>query len=206
MSSERRLALIAGVLHLVTFVTSIPALILKAPVLDDPNFILGAGSDRGVLWAGFLEIVLALACIGTALALYPVARRQSEPAALGFLGARVLEAAIIAVGVIGMLAVVTLRQELTATAGAEAAALLTTGTALVAVHDWAFLLGPGLIPAVNALFLGWVLYRSALVPRIIPAIGLIGAPLLAAAATSTMFGLSDQVSVLSAIAALPIAL
>jgi hypothetical protein len=118
----------------------------------------------------------------------------------------VLEAAIIAVGVIGMLAVVTLRQELTATAGAEAAALLTTGTALVAVHDWAFLLGPGLIPAVNALFLGWVLYRSALVPRIIPAIGLIGAPLLAASATSTMFGLSDQVSVLSAIAALPIAL
>ncbi len=206
MSSERRLALIAGVLYLVTFVTSIPALILKAPVLDDPNFILGAGSDRGVLWAGFLEIVLALACIGTALALYPVARRQSEPAALGFLGARVLEAAIIAVGVIGMLAVVTLRQELTATAGAEAAALLTTGTALVAVHDWAFLLGPGLIPAVNALFLGWVLYRSALVPRIIPAIGLIGAPLLAASATSTMFGLSDQVSVLSAIAALPIAL
>jgi hypothetical protein len=151
-------------------------------------------------------MVLALACIGTALALYPVARRQSEPAALGFLGARVLEAAIIAVGVIAMLSVVTLRQELAGAAGADAVTLLTTGTALVAIHDWAFLLGPGLIPAINALFLGWVLYRSELVPRLIPAMGLVGAPLLAASATATMFGVNDQVSVFSAIAVLPIAL
>jgi hypothetical protein len=184
MSATRRLALIAGVLYLVTFVTSIPTLALKAPVLNDPDFILGAGGTTGVLWAGWLEVILAFACIGTALALYPVTRRHSEPAALGFLAARVLEAAIIVAGVIAMLSVVTLRQDLAGTAGADQGALLATRAALVAIHDWAFLLGQGLIPAINALLLGWVLYRTALVPRIIPTLGLVGAPLLVASATA----------------------
>ncbi|MCA1783877.1 MAG: DUF4386 domain-containing protein [Dermatophilaceae bacterium] len=206
MSAARRLALIAGVLYLVTFVTSIPTLILKAPVLNDPDFILGSGRTTGVLWAGVLEVILAFACIGTALALYPVTRRHSEPAALGFLAARVLEAALIVVGIIAMLSVVTLRQDLAGTAGADQGALLATGAALVAIHDGAFLLGQGLIPAINALLLGWVLYRTALVPRIIPAMGLAGAPLLVASATAIMFGLWDQVSVFAAIAVLPIAL
>lgn len=206
MAAARRLALIAGVLYLVTFVTSIPALLLKAPVLNDPDFVLGAGGHGGVLWAGFLEVLLALACIGTAVVLYPVARRQSETAALGFVGARVLEAAVILVGVFSLLAVVTLRQDLAGNAGADQGALLAAGAALVAVHDWTFLLGPGLIPAVNALCLGYVLYRSGLVPRIIPALGLIGAPMLALSVTATLFGAWDQVSVFSTIATLPIAL
>lgn len=206
MSAPRRLALIAGVLYLVTFGTSIPALILKSPVLHDPDFVLGSGSHGGVLWAGFLEVLLALACIGTAVVLYPVARRQSETAALGFLSARVLEAVVIVVGAISLLSVVTLRQDLGASVGADTAALLATSSALVAIHDWTFLLGPGLIPAVNALCLGYVLYRSGLVPRIIPALGLIGAPLLAISVTATLFGSYDQVSVLAAIAVLPIAL
>jgi hypothetical protein len=206
MSATRRLALIAGVLYLITFVTSIPTLALKAPVLNDPDFILGAGGTTGVLWAGWLEVILAFACIGTALALYPVTRRHSEPAALGFLAARVLEAAIIVAGVIAMLSVVTLRQDLAGTAGADQGALLATRAALVAIHDWAFLLGQGLIPAINALLLGWVLYRTALVPRIIPTLGLVGAPLLVASWTAIMFGLWDQISVPAAIAAAPIIL
>lgn len=204
MSAARRLALIAGVLYLVTFVTSIPTLVLKAPVLNDPDFILGAGGTAGVLWAGWLEVILAFACIGTALAFYPVTRRHSEPAALGFLAARVLEAAIIVAGVIAMLSVVTLRPDLAGTAGADQGALLATRAALVAIHDWAFLLGQGLIPAINALLLGWVLYRTALVPRIIPTLGLVGAPLLVASWTAIMFGLWDQISVPAAIAAAPI--
>lgn len=206
MSATRRTALIAGALYLVTFVTSIPTLALKAPVLNDPDFILGAGGTTGVLWAGWLEVILALACIGTALALYPVTRRHSEPAALGFFAARVLEAAIIVVGVIAMLSVVTLRPDLASTAAADQGALIATGAALVAIHDWAFLLGQGLIPAINALLLGWVLYRTSLVPRIIPAMGLAGAPLLVASWTAIMFGLWDQVSVPAAIAAAPIIL
>jgi hypothetical protein len=206
MSPLRKVALIAGTLYLVTFVTSIPALVLKGPVLNDPNFIIGSGSHTGVLWAGFLEVVLALACIGTAVVLFPVARRQSEVAALGFVSARVLEAAIIIVGVLSLLSVVSLRQDLAGAVGPDTPSLVAIGASLVTIHNWAFLLGPGLIPAVNALCLGYVMYRSGLVPRGIPLMGLIGAPLLMASATATLFGLYEQVSPLSAIAALPIAL
>lgn len=201
----RRTAFVAGALYLVTFVTSIPALILKGPVLNEPNFILGAGGESGVLWAGFLEVALALACIGTAVVLFPVLRRQSETAALGFVAARALEATIIVLSVVSLLAVVTLRQNLAATGGVDESSLLVTAASLVAVHDWAFLLGPGLLPAVNAALLGYVLYRSGLVPRAIPTIGLVGAPLLAASVAATVFGITDQVSVVSAIGALPIA-
>jgi len=175
MGSLRRTALVAGTLYLITFVTSIPAAgIFYGPVLKDPNYIVGPGPDTGVLIGGFLEMILALACLGTAVALYPVVKRQNEGVALGFVGTRVLEAAIIVTGIVTLLSVVTLRQ-----AGAEADALVA-GHALVAAHHWTLLLGPGFIAGVNALLLGSLMYRSGLVPRIIPLVGLIGAPLLLA--------------------------
>jgi hypothetical protein len=131
-------------------------------VRNDPNYILGPGADTQVLFAGFLDVVLALACIGTAVALYPVVKRQNEGVALGFVGARVLEAAIIVTGVISLLSVVTLRQ---AGMGADA---LVTGQALVAVYDWTFLFGPGVMAGVNALLLGSLMYWSRLVPGVFP--------------------------------------
>lgn len=202
MSPTRKAALAGGILYLITFATSIPALLLKDTARHNVNFILGAGSTTGVMWGGFLDVILAFACIGTAVALYPVAKRQSETAALGYVAARVLEAAIIIVGVLSLFSIVTLRQ---GAAGADAASLLTTGKSLVALHEWTFLLGPGLIPAVNALCLGYVLYRSRLVPRIIPTIGLIGAPLILVSATATMFGAFTQTSSTASLLALPIA-
>jgi len=206
MASMRKTALIAGGLYLITFIASIPALALKGPVLDHVDFILGAGSNASVVWAGFLDVVTALACIGTALALYPVVRRHSETAALGFVASRVLEATIIVVGVVSLFSIVTLRHDLAGAAGTDTASLVTAGHSLVAIHDWTFLLGPGLIPGVNALFLGYVMYRSRLVPRIIPIVGLIGAPIIVASATATMFGAYDQVSTWGGLAAFPIAL
>jgi Domain of unknown function (DUF4386) len=200
MDSLRKTALVAGALYLITFATSIPARILFGPV-KDPNYILGSGvADTQVLFAGFLDVMLALACIGTAVALYPVVKRQNEGVALGFVGARTLEAAIIVTGVIALLSVVTLRQ---AGAGADA---LVAGQALVAVYNWAFLFGPGFMACVNALLLGSLLYRSGLVPRIIPLVGLTGAPLLFASDLAIMFGLWDQVSLPAGIATVPIAL
>ena len=198
MNSLRRTALIAGVAYLLTFV-SIPTLALYRAVRDDPNYIVGPGPDTPVIVGGVLEIVVALACIGTAVVLYPVVKRQNEGAAMGFVGARVLEAATIFIGVAILLSVVTLRQ---AEAGTDA---LVTGQALVALNNWVTLLGQGFLPAVNALLLGSLLYRSRLVPRIIPLVGLIGAPLLVASDIATLFGLKEQVSGLSAIAVLPIA-
>ena len=199
MDSLRKSALVAGVIYLITFI-SIPTLALYGPVRNDPNYIVGPGPDTPVIFGGVLEIIVALACIGTAVVLYPVVKRQNEAVAMGFIGARVLEAAAIFAGVVSVLSVVTLRQ---AGAGPDA---LVTGQALIALHNWTTLLGQGFLPAVNALLLGSLLYRSRLVPRIIPLVGLIGAPLLVASAAATLFGLKDQVSALSAIAALPIAL
>jgi Domain of unknown function (DUF4386) len=174
-------------------------------VLNNPAaFILGSANDTAVLWGGLLELINALACIGTAVVLFPVVKRQNEAAALGFVTSRMFEAAVIVIGIVSLLSVVTLRQDLAGAPGTDAAALVTTGHALVAVYDWALLLGPGVMPAVNALLLGYLMYRSGLVPRLIPTMGLIGAPLLLASSIKTMFGHNDQVSVLSAIAVIPI--
>jgi hypothetical protein len=204
VDSTRRTALVAGVFYLITFAASIPAVFLLAPVLDNADHIVSSGTDTAVLWGCFLDLVNALACIGTAVALFPVVRRQNEAVALGFVTARVMEAAIIVIGVVSLLAVVTLRQDLAGAPGTDPASLVTTGRALVAVRDWTFLLGPSLMPGINALLLGWLLYRSGLVPRVIPVLGLIGAPLLIASAIAALFRGNDPVTVLAAIATVPI--
>jgi hypothetical protein len=139
----------------------------------------------------FLDLINAAACIGTAVALYPVVKRQNRATALGFVTSRLMEAAIIVIGVISLLTIVTLRQDLTGTAGADAASLVTTGHSLVATRNWTFLLGPDLMAGINALLLGSLMYRSRLVPRVIPAMGLIGGPLLIAASIAIFFGASS---------------
>jgi hypothetical protein len=165
----------------------------------DANFIVGPGSGTGVIWGGVLEMIVALAGIGTAVVLYPVVKRQNEALALGFVGTRILEAATIVSGVVIVMSMVTLRQ---AGAGPEA---LVTGKVLVAMHNWTFLTGQGFIPAVNALLLGSLLYQSRLVPRILPVLGLIGAPLLAISFLATLFGFWTQVSPQSGLLTIPIA-
>ncbi len=198
VASSRKIAIAAGVLYLLSFV-SIPTLFLYVPV-HDPKYIVGPGPDTGVILGGILEMIVALACIGTAVALYPVVKRQNEGVALGFVGARVLEGGAILAGVACLLSVVTLRQ---AGAGADA---LVTGHALVALYDRFFLLSQSFIPAVNALLLGSLLYQSRLVPRVLPLLGLIGAPLLVAGDLAVLFGLIGQHAPLAGLFALPIAL
>ena len=206
MTPLRKTALIAGVFYLMTFIFSIPVKFwLWDDAVNNADFVLGAGSSGGVLWGAIFEIITALAGVGTAVALYSVARRSSERAALGFVTARVMEATVIFVGVLSVLSLFTLREDVAGTAGADTASLLTTGHALTAIHDWTFLIGPGLFPVINALCLGTVMYRSRLVPRIIPTVGLIGAPLLLASGVATLFGVFDQVSAPAGLLALPIA-
>src|SRR6266700_2253326 len=198
MDSLRKTALVAGVLYLLTFV-SIPTLFLYVPV-HGANYIIGPGPDTSAIIGGILEIIVALAGIGTAVALYPVVKRQNEVVALGFVGSRVLEAATIFTGVVCLLSVVTLRQ---AGAGTDA---LVTGHALVALYDRTFLIGGSFMPAVNALLLGSLLYQSRLVPRALPVLGLIGAPLLVAGDLAVLFDLVGRTSSLALLTALPIAL
>ena len=187
MTSLRKTALVAGVFYLITFI-SIPTLALYGPVKNHRDWILSSGSHTGVLVGGFLEVIVALAGIGTAVTLYPVVKRQNEGVALGFVAARVLEAVMIFAGVISLLSLVTLRQDLGGAAGANAAAFVTTAASHVAVYNWTFLLSQSLMPGINALLLGSLLYRSRLVPRVIPVLGLIGAPLLICTVIATLFG------------------
>jgi hypothetical protein len=204
MDSVRRTALVAGVFYLITFISSIPAVFLLDPVLSNPNYIVSAGADTRVIGGAFLDLVNALACIGTAVALFSVVKRQHEGLALGFVTTRMFEAAVIVIGVVSLLTVVTLRQP--GASGSDAAPLVTAGRSLVAIRDWTFLLGPSLMPGLNALLLGTLMYQSRLVPRVIPTLGLIGGPLLIASTIGTLFGINESVSVWTAVATLPIVL
>ena len=199
MAWSRRISLAGGILYLLTFV-SMPIGFLYSAILNDPNYIVGSGPDTPVVIGGILEIIVALAGIGTAVALFPMLKRQNEGVALGFLGTRVLEASTIFADVVCLMAIVTLRRS---GVGAEA---LITGKTLVALYGF-FRLGQNLMPAVNDLLLGSLLYQSRLVPRILPLLGLIGAPLLIANTIVFMFGITNgPLYVLTGIGVLPVAI
>ena len=205
MDPMRRRSLAAGILYLITFV-SIPSLALYKPVKDQVgDFVLGAGSDTGVMWAALSEVVVGVAGIGTAIVLFPVLKRQSETPALGFVAARIVEATLIFAGVISVLSIVTLRNDVTGTAGADPASLVTTAQTHLATYNWTFLLSQSLMPVFCDLFLGYLLYRSGLVPRILPLMGLVGAPLLLAADIAIFFGVVDRAAPVVVLCALPIA-
>jgi hypothetical protein len=191
-------------LYLITFITSIPAFfVFYAPVLDDPRYIVGAGgADNSVAFGALLELLLIIANIGTAVVLYPILKRQNEILILGYVTARVVECTFIAVGILSLLTLVTLRQE--AAEGADAASLLTAGKALVALHDWTFLLGPGFFVGVgNGLILGYLMYTSALVPRGMAVLGLIAGPLIIASGVGVLLGVIEAGGVVQGIATIP---
>lgn len=166
----KRIAKAFGVLFLLTWVTGIAGRVLLQPVYSDPRYILGDGASIGVSLGAAFEFLVIATNIGTAIVLYPLARRSSEIGAIGYVTARIVEGAFILVGLLSLLAVVTLRQDL----GADAASLMTTGRALTATYDWAFLFGPGLMAGVgNGVILGAVMYRSGLIPRRLAMLGLV---------------------------------
>src|SRR2546429_4696416 len=198
MDSLRKTALVAGVLYLLTFV-SIPTLFIYGPV-KSANYIIGAGPDTSAIIGGILEIIVALAGIGTAVVLFPVLKKQNEAAALGLVASRILEAATIFVGVAFLMSIVTLRQ-----AGAGAGALVTSH-ALATLYDRIFLQGQSFMPAVNDLLLGFLLYQSRLVPRGLSLIGIVGGPILLAGYIAVMFGLIGLHAPLAALSALPVTL
>ena len=197
-TSPRKIAIAAGVLYLLTFV-SIPTLSLYSSI-HDPNYVIGAGPDTGVIIGGILEIIVALAGIGTAVVLFPLLKKQNETFALSLVAARILESSTIFVGVAFILSIVTLRQS-----GAGADALITSH-ALVALYERIFLLGQSFMPAICDLLLGFLLYKSRLVPQSLALIGIIGAPILILGYIAVLFGIIGRLDPLAAMAAVPVAL
>lgn len=201
----RRTALVVGVLFLVTYVTSIPAkFALYPPLFEEADYVLGAGADTQVLWGAFAEAILIIANIGTAVAIYPLLKRQHHGLALGFVTARVMESVFIAVGILSVLTVVSMRQDFAATDGADSAAVAAVGDALVALQEWTFVLGPNFVVGVgNGLILGYLMYRSGLVPRGMAVLGLVGGSFICIAGTAFIFGVIEQGSVWQAVFGIP---
>jgi hypothetical protein len=211
VSSTTKTARIVGVLFLITFITSIPALWAFQPVLDDPaGYIAGAGSDNRIFLGAFLELLLIVANVGTAVVLFPILRRQNEILSLGYVTARLVECTFIAIGLVTVLAVVSLGQDpaSAATVGQDAAGsgagAGAVGVALAAIKDWTFILGPGFIVGLgNGLILGYLMYRSGLVPRKMAVLGLVGGPLLCLSGIAVLFDLFQQGGTGQGIATIP---
>ena len=183
MSLDQKRARWFGVLYLITFVTSIAAALLYAPVLDHPVlYVAGAGHDTQILLGALLELLLILANIGTAVVIVPIVRRQNEELAIGYVTARLFECTFILVGIISILGIITLRNQV---AGPSEGTVAYT---LAAIKDWTFLLGPGWVVGWgNGLILGYLMYRSGLVPRPATWLGLVGGPLIILSGTAVMF-------------------
>ncbi|MEY2457960.1 MAG: hypothetical protein QOK06_3118 [Acidimicrobiaceae bacterium] len=186
-------------LFLITFITSIPALLLYQPVLDDPaGYIASAGQNGQIFFGALLELVLIIANIGTAVVIFPIVKRQSEELALGYVTARLFECTFILVGIVAVLGIVTLQQDV---AGAAEGSVAYT---LAAIKDWTFLLGPGWVVGWgNGLILGYLMYRSGLVPRKMAWLGLVGGPLIILSGTLVMFGVDHPSGSLQGIATIP---
>jgi hypothetical protein len=201
-AQAKRLGRVTGLLWIATFVTSIPAVLLYDPLLNDRGFILGAGGGDGRIFIGAaLELLLIVANLGTAVVPFTLFKRHDERLALGFVTARIMESAFIAVGIVSVLALMTLRDD---PSGISDGTLVAVGKSLVAVHDATFLLGPGFVVGVgNGLILGYLMYRSELVPRRMAWFGLIGGPLVCLSGIAVMFGAFDAGSAPQGLATIP---
>ena len=192
--SDRTTARLVGWLFLGTFLFSIPGYLLYGPLLDNPDYVLGAGKDTQITVGALLEILTAICNIGTAVALYPLASRYTPRAALGYVALRIVESTIIVAGIVSVLGVLTLRQQFAGT-GADAETLTIAGQTLVAFHDWTFLLGPGFCAGIgNGLLLGFIMYRSGLLPRRLAAFGMVAGGFAIIAATGALFGVYERQS------------
>ncbi len=200
MDGSRRTAVVTGVFFLVAAFPAMAALALYQPLLGDEGWVLGAGSGAGIRVGAFLEVLVAISVAGTAITLYPVLRRRHHGFALGYVCGRLLEATLIVVGILALLAVLTLRQE---PAGSDDG-LVAVARGLVAFHDWTFLFGPNIALGVNTTLLAWMVLRSGLVARWIPLLGLVAGPLIFVSAVAVLAGRYEQVSVAGTVAALPV--
>jgi hypothetical protein len=197
MSLQRRISLSFGVLYLITFITSISALILFQPVLDDPQgYIAGDGADNRIYLGVLLELFLIIANLGTALVLIPLLKRQNEILTFSYVAARIMECVFILVGILAVLAIVTLRQD-----SPDAGVLAES---LAAIKDWTFKLGPGFVVGIgNGLILGYLMLRSGLMPRGLALLGVIGGPLQCLAGIGVLFDLYDAGGPVQGIATIP---
>ena len=190
----RRTGRIFGWLFIGTFVTSIPARLLlidgAGASWSDMRFVAGDASSASLKWGAVLEFGLIVTQIGSAIVIYPLIRRQSETVSLSYVAARIVESVFAAIGLISIITLVSLADALVGASGPEATALTVQGDTLAQVYDWAFRWGPGVVAGIgNGIMLGYLMYKSELVPRRLAMLGLIGGPVLIFSFTLQLIGL-----------------
>ncbi|MBD3921943.1 DUF4386 domain-containing protein [Paenibacillus sp. PR3] len=206
MHTTRRAAKLTGILFILAAISSIIGLVLYDPILNGTDYLIeGAKHDNQIILGALMELVLVVSAVGTAVTMFPVLRRVSERIALGHLCFRFLEAAIITVGIISVLSLLTLSREFTAIAPTDPTSYHAAGTLLIAIHDWTFLLGPNFMLGINTMMYSYIFYRSGLVPRFLSILGMTGGALVLAAALFEMFGVFEQVSTWGGLLSLPVA-
>ena len=203
-ATTRRAATIVGWLFVLTYVTSIVPKVALYPPLFEGNYITGPGQDTRVLWGAFSEAILIIANIGTATAMYTIIKQRYPNLGLSFIAARIMESVFIGVGILSVLTVVTLRQDYAGTDSASAASLSVVGDAFLSLQQWTFNLGPGFVVGVgNGLVLGFIMYRTGLVPRRLALFGLIGGPLIVATGSAAVLGLIEPGGAVQQLSAAP---
>jgi hypothetical protein len=205
MTPLRKTALLVGVFFVITYITSIAAkMAFYPPMFDNPDYMLNGAADTQLLWGAFFEVILILANIGSAVALYPVVKRAYPGMSLGFVTARVMESVFIAVGVLSVLTIVSMRQDFAGASEAESVGLSPVSHAFGTLYEWTFQLGPGVVVGVgNGLILGWMMWRSGLVPRGMALMGLVGGSLICLSGTAVIFGVIEAGSAPQLLATIP---
>jgi hypothetical protein len=205
MDSNRKNAIIVGVLFILAAVTAITGLALYQPVLNDAGYIIkGSANEIQVIWGAFCELILAFSVIGISVIMFPILKEENESIAIGYVSFRLLEATIIVIGIISLLSIVTLNQAFVKATDPDAVSFLIAGKLLVAIHNWTFLLGPNLALGPSTLIMSYYLFKSKLVPRFISVLGLVGGPLIFVCAVLVMFGAFPQISLWGALFAVPV--
>lgn len=205
MKTTRTSASLAGVFFIIAAVAAITGALLYDPILKNPDYIIQTRPlEAQVLWGAFFEILTALAVIGTPLALYPVLKKYNDRMALACVGFRLLEAAMILVGILSLLAMVSLNHEFIKEADPNTASYLIAGKSLKALHDWTFTFGPNILLGPSTFMTAYLLYSSRLVPRFISILGLAGGPLIFGCGILVMFGVFPQVSHWAGLLAIPV--
>jgi hypothetical protein len=205
MKSNKKATKIVGALFILAAVTSIIGLTLYNPILNGPDYMIkGSEHANQVILGAIMELILVVSAIGTSTTMFPFLRKYSETIALWHVCFRFLEAVIITVGIISVLSLLSLSRAFVASGALDIATFQASGTLLKAVHDWTFLLGPNFMLGINTMMYSYIFYKSKLVPRFIPILGMIGATFVFTAALLEMFGVFSQISVWGAILSLPV--
>ncbi|PYI54548.1 DUF4386 domain-containing protein [Paenibacillus flagellatus] len=206
MNSIRKSSIIVGVLFLLAAVTAVIGLVLYDPILNGPDYMTrGAEHANRIILGAIMELVLVVSAIGTATTMFPLLRTYNETIALWHVCFRFLEAVVITIGIISVLSLLTLSREYVAAGAPDIASFQPSGTVLKAIHDWTFMIGPNFLLGVNTIMYSYIFYKSGLVPRFIPVLGITGSILVFAASLLEMFGVFPQLSVWGALMSLPVA-